>query len=193
MIVGLLLAGALAGGSLPREITIAGLRGEVHIAVRLDGAGFPVIPAAPLIAALEGQIRLDSTGWAEVVVSRQPFRFLVGAPLYQFSNQLLPLAGPASLSRDSLFLPYQFVAEIVPYYLGERYRWDAAGARLRSPPACRTAFAPATSSRWTPATVVWIRATRASSSPGARMRRKSPSRSACCCATSSSAGGSVFA
>jgi len=64
------------------------------------------------------------------VVSRQPFRFLVGAPLYRFSNQLLPLAGPASLARDSLFLPYQFVAEIVPYYLGDRYRWEARGARL---------------------------------------------------------------
>jgi N-acetylmuramoyl-L-alanine amidase len=130
VIVGLLLAGALAGGVLPREVTIAGLRGEVHIPVGLDGAGFPVVAAAPLIAALEGQIRLDSTGWVEVVVSRQPFRFLVGAPLYQFSNQLLPLAGPASLSRDSLFLPYQFVAEIVPYYLGDRYRWEARGARL---------------------------------------------------------------
>jgi len=130
VIAGLLLAAALAGGVLPREVTIAGLRGEVRLAVRLDGAGFPVLAAGPLIAALEGQVRLDSTAWAEVVISRQPFRFLVGAPLYRFSNQLLPLAGAASLARDSLFLPYQFIAEIIPYYLGDRYRWDARGARL---------------------------------------------------------------
>ena len=130
MIAELLLAVTLAGGTLPREVTIAGLRGEVRVPVRLDAAGFPIVPAAPLVAALDGQMRLDSTGWAEVIVSRQPFRFLVGAPLYQFSNQLLPLAGPTSLLRDSLFLPYQFIAEILPYYLGDRYRWEGARARL---------------------------------------------------------------
>jgi N-acetylmuramoyl-L-alanine amidase len=123
-----LLCGPSAG--FPREVTIAGLRGEARIPIRLDGAGWPVIAAAPLVAALDGQFRLDS-GWAEVVVAKQPFRFLVGAPLYQFSSQLLPLAGPASFARDSLFLPYQFVAEILPYYLGDRYRWDGRTGRLQ--------------------------------------------------------------
>jgi N-acetylmuramoyl-L-alanine amidase len=130
VIAELLFAAALAGGTLPREVTIAGLRGDVRVPVRFDAAGFPIVPAAPLVAALDGPMRLDSTGWAEVIVSRQPFRFLVGAPLYQFSNQLLPLAGPTSFLRDSLFLPYQFIAEILPYYLGDRYRWDAGRARL---------------------------------------------------------------
>ena len=55
-----------------------------------------VVPASPLAAALGGMIRVEA-GWAEVTVARQPFRFLIGAPLYQFSNQLLPLAAAASL------------------------------------------------------------------------------------------------
>ncbi len=113
----------------PREVTIAGPRGEAHLRVRADGTGSPVVAAGPLIAALDGQMRLDA-GWAEVVVAHQQFRFLVGAPLYQFSNQLLPLASPASQARDTLFLPVQFIAEILPYYLGDRYRWDARAARL---------------------------------------------------------------
>jgi N-acetylmuramoyl-L-alanine amidase len=140
MIVTLALAGVLAGAvpgrpsgagaaRLPREVTIAGLRGEVHIPIRRDGAGSPVVAASPLVAALDGRIRVEA-GWAEVTVASQPFRFLVGAPLYQFSSQLMPLAASASLAGDSLFLPYQFVAEILPYYLGERYRWDARAARL---------------------------------------------------------------
>lgn len=122
---------ALLGGpaAAPREVTIAALRGETRIPVRLDATGSPVVAAGPLLVALDGQVRLDS-GWAEVVVGRQPFRFLVGAPLCQFSSQLLPLAGAASLAGDSLFLPFQFVAELLPYYLGERYRWDARRARL---------------------------------------------------------------
>ena len=94
MIVSLALAAALAaalgGGpaALPREVTIAGLRGDVRVPVGLDAAGWPVVPAGPLVAALDGQVRLDS-GWAEVVVAKQAFRFLVGAPLYRFSSQLL--------------------------------------------------------------------------------------------------------
>lgn len=131
MILELALALALAGGTagFPSEVVIAGARGEARIPVRTDPLGSPIMAAQPLIAALDGQVRLDS-GWAEVVVAQQPFRFLVGAPLYLFSKQLLPLAGPARLVGDSLFLPYQFVAEIIPYYLAERYRWDSRHARL---------------------------------------------------------------
>jgi len=118
-----------SAASLPREVTVAGLRGETRIALRRDGSGSPVVPASPLVAALDGMIRVEA-GWAEVTIARQPFRFLIGAPLYQFSNQLLPLASTASMSSDTLYLPYQFVAEIVPYYLADRYRWDARRARL---------------------------------------------------------------
>jgi N-acetylmuramoyl-L-alanine amidase len=130
--LGAALPGRPASGrsfTLPLEITIAGLRGVTHLAVRRDGAGSPVVAGGPLVAALDGQLRVDA-GWAEVTVARQPFRFLVGAPLYEFSSQLMPLAAPASFAGDSLFLPYQFVAEILPYFLGERYRWDARAARL---------------------------------------------------------------
>ena len=120
---------AVPSGAIPREITVAALRGETRIPVRRDAFGSPVMPAGPLAAALDGMLRVEA-GWAEVTVARQPFRFLIGAPLYQFSNQLQPLAGGASLAGDTLFLPYQFVAEILPYYLSDRYRWSARTARL---------------------------------------------------------------
>jgi N-acetylmuramoyl-L-alanine amidase len=82
-----------------------------------------------LLGALGGTLRIQE-GWAEVIVARQPFRFLVGAPLYVFSSQLQPLANPTWLARDTLYLPLQFVSEIIPYFLGERYRYDARAARL---------------------------------------------------------------
>lgn len=114
---------------LPREVTIVGPRGAARIGLRRDRNGAAVLAAAPLVAALGGQLR-DTAGWAEVTVADQRFRFLVGAPLYEFSTQLMPLAAPASESRDTLFLPFQFVAELLPYYLGDRYRWDGRAARL---------------------------------------------------------------
>jgi N-acetylmuramoyl-L-alanine amidase len=116
----------LVAAHAPGEVIIAGGGREARLPVLADAGGAPVISAPLLLSALNGSVRLTE-GWAEVVVARQPFRFLVGAPLYIFSNQLQPLAAPASLRRDTLYLPFQFVAEILPYYLSERYRYDGHG------------------------------------------------------------------
>jgi N-acetylmuramoyl-L-alanine amidase len=134
------LLGALLTTPPPGEVIIAGGGREARLPVLADAGGAPIISAPLLLSALNGSVRVTE-GWAEVVVARQPFRFLVGAPLYIFSNQLQPLAAPASLRRDTLYLPFQFVAEILPYYLSERYRYDGHG-RLEvlgtaSPPRAR--------------------------------------------------------
>ena len=125
MIAAVALAVSLLVSGLPKEITVAGAR----IPVRIDAAGAAVVPAPALLLALRGTVRMEQ-GWAEVTVARQSFRFLVGAPLCVFSTRLLPLAAQASMSGDTLFLPFQFVAEILPYYLSDRYRYDARTARL---------------------------------------------------------------
>lgn len=121
-----LLALALAG---PAVVTIVGPGGEVEIPIREDVVAGPVLPAPALLAALGGTVSLRD-GWADIVVSQQSFRFLIGAPLFLFSNRLRPIAGPSAIARDTLFVPLQFVAEILPYYLSERYEYDAAAARL---------------------------------------------------------------
>ena len=48
-------------------------------------------PPRMLMLALDGTARLDD-GWAEVTVAQPGVRFLVGAPLYMFGDQLQPLA-----------------------------------------------------------------------------------------------------
>jgi N-acetylmuramoyl-L-alanine amidase len=128
MVTGLILA--LATAAAPGQITVEGARGVATVPVRADPGGAPVISAPQLVAALDGTVRLHD-GWVEVVLARQPFRFLLGAPLYLFSNQLHPLANPVWMSRDTVYLPFQFVSEIIPYYLGERYRYDARAGRLQ--------------------------------------------------------------
>jgi N-acetylmuramoyl-L-alanine amidase len=127
----LALLGALAGGldSAPQIVTIAGAKGESRIPIRADETGAPVVSAPILMSALDGSATVTE-GWAEVSVARQVFRFLVGAPVCLFSNRLQPLAGAASVSRDTLYLPFQFVAEILPSYLGNHYRYDGRRARL---------------------------------------------------------------
>ena len=84
-----------------------------------------MVPAPVLLAALDGSATV-ANGWAEVSVARQAFRFLVGAPLYVYGNRLQPMAAAASITRDTLYLPFQFVAEVLP--TGSR----TASAMMRS-------------------------------------------------------------
>lgn len=121
----------LAGGldSAPAVVIVAGAKGESRIPVRIDATGAPVMAAPILLLALDGSASV-ANGWAEVSVARQAFRFLVGAPIYVFSNRLQPMAASASVTRDTLFLPFQFVAEILPSELSGRYRYDQRRARL---------------------------------------------------------------
>ena len=115
--------------SAPAVVTITGVNGETRIPVRTDATGAPVVAAPGLMSALAGSV-LVTEGWAEVTLGPQSFRFLVGAPLYVFNSQLQPLASAVSVSHDTLFLPFQFVAEILPSYLADRYRYDRRRARL---------------------------------------------------------------
>lgn len=115
--------------SLPGVVTVAGARGEARVPVRIDDSGAPVVAAPILMSALDGSASVVN-GWAEVSVGRQAFRFLVGAPLYMYANRLEPLAAAASVTHDTLFLPFQFVAQVLPSHLADRYRYDDRRARL---------------------------------------------------------------
>jgi N-acetylmuramoyl-L-alanine amidase len=132
-VIGLLTVLAVLAGfgidSAPSVLTITGAKGESRIPIRTDETGAPVVAAAALMVALDGSASL-ADGWAEVKVGRQAFRFLVGAPLYLFGDKLQPLASAASITGDTLYLPFQFVAEILPSYLSDRFRYDVQKARL---------------------------------------------------------------
>jgi len=134
-VIRLLLSVALASGSAPAQLVVSTPRGETRIAVSADQEGRPMVAALPLAAALGGALRQDGY-WATVVISRQDFSFLVGAPLFRLNDRLEPLSVPAAQRGDSLYLPYQFVSEILPRFLGELYQFDRLNGRLlqRTPP-----------------------------------------------------------
>jgi len=136
--LGVLLGATVAGERLPPEpgrhavpdeITIQTPAGTAHLAVRHDSGAGPAVPGELLVAALSGTVRTGEP-WVEVTLARQSFRFLLGAPFFSFNDRLQPLAGWAFRSRDSLFLPMQFVTEILPRVLAERYAYDPAARRL---------------------------------------------------------------
>ena len=114
----------------PEVVTVATARGVSRLPVTLDPQAGPAISGDGLVRALNGGFRPDQP-WVELTLARQTFRFLLGAPMLAFNDRLLPLAGWAFQVRDSLFLPLQFVSEILPEVLGERYQWDKATGSLK--------------------------------------------------------------
>jgi len=113
----------------PGAVTVTTPRGEHRIPIRFDRAGAPVLPAPLLAAALGGSLETVD-GWAELVVGELPFRFLLGTAVYAVGDRILPLAAASTVARDTVFVPFQFVAEVLPKESGDRLRWDPRAARL---------------------------------------------------------------
>jgi len=87
------------------------------------------VSAMALVPALGGVVSVVGA-WAHVDVASLPFRFLLGAPYYTAGGVLKPLVGVAIVRRDSLFLPLQFVTQVLPAELKDRFRYIPASGRL---------------------------------------------------------------
>ncbi len=133
MIGALLLGlGILAGArppAAPLSVVVQTASGEARVPVRIDPSGGPVLPAPALLAAIDARAVLGA-GWADVTVSSRTFRFILDAQLYSVDGKLRPLVGAASIRRDTLLLPIQFVSEILPRNFSQRFRYDGRLARL---------------------------------------------------------------
>jgi len=132
------LAQPLAVAAIP-SVLVETPRGATRLPVRADPRAGPQLSADALVSLLAGT-RRTRDAWVEIVIARQTFRFLPGAPVLAVNDRLQPLAGFPIAVGDSLFLPLQFVTEILPGLLSERYAWDRSRARLResgrpAPPA----------------------------------------------------------
>jgi N-acetylmuramoyl-L-alanine amidase len=130
VIPALALLAVLAGGDVaPRTVMVSTPRGDQRISVRPDRTGAPLVSAPELLTALGGTVKVGEV-WADVTVAQQGFRFLLGAPLYLFNDRLQALAAPVVVVRDTMYLPLQFISEVLPTFLSERYHYDRGSARL---------------------------------------------------------------
>ncbi len=127
MIAGLLLAAAV--GAAPMTLVVATAKGDVRIPIRLDAESGPLVSATALIPTLGGLASVVGA-WAQVDISGLPFRLLLGAPYYTVGGVVKPLVGVAIVKRDSLFLPLQFVTQVLPAELKGRFRYYPVSRRL---------------------------------------------------------------
>lgn len=136
MISGMLLAlvaglavGTPAAPVAPAALVVATAKGDVRIAVRPDAESGPLVAASALVPALGGLSSVVGA-WVQVEISGVPFRLLLGAPYYTVGGVLKPLVGAAVVKRDSLFLPLQFVTQLLPAELKDRFRYYPSSGRL---------------------------------------------------------------
>lgn len=143
---GWLLLLALGSGVVrpdPDAVVIATAAGEQRIPLWNDPRLGPLLPGQPLAAALGGVLRVNGL-WVELRLRDVPFRFLIEASVYEYQGSLFPLSAGAAVRRDTVYLPLQFLAEVLPDRLAPAYRWDGVGHRLAV-----TAAAPAEVARRT--------------------------------------------
>jgi N-acetylmuramoyl-L-alanine amidase len=132
MLTGLLLGTLLTAAepaSAPMTLVIATPRGDTKVPVRGDPTAGPVVAAAALLPALGARVTMAGA-WADIEVARLSIRILIGGPVYAVDGALKPLVGIATVKRDSLFLPIQFVTHVIPLELKGRFRYDGAAGRL---------------------------------------------------------------
>ncbi len=122
----LLLSGPPA---VPKQVVIATPRGEVRLAVLVDSQAGPLLSAGGLAAALKGQVKPDSECY-QVTIARALFRFWPGVSVYRLNDSLSPMVASPLVRGDSLYLPLQFAAEVLPARFGDRYTWDPDENRL---------------------------------------------------------------
>src|SRR3990170_4258819 len=162
----LVLAGApRAGGSpAPAALTVATARGEALVPVLADH-GHPALAAVRLAQLLP--LRLEtSPGWAVVTFGGQRFRFLLDAALFLDGERAVPLVGGAYVSRDTVYLPLQWLTDYVPRVFSEAYRYDPLAFRFEETqlaPVIRTVPQP-------PAAAPRVAAPRPALPPGSPLR-----------------------
>jgi N-acetylmuramoyl-L-alanine amidase len=120
----------------PTTLTIISGGRERRVPIRTDLGAGPVLPAGPLLMALNGTAASDGV-WIDLTLGSRAYRFLLGAPIFTTGGRLHALAAPATVRRDSLFIPFQFVAELLPRLQAPRFHYDRGSARLTDlgPPA----------------------------------------------------------
>lgn len=122
-------------------LTVASVRGERQVAVRAV-RGFPAIGVSELAPVLSVEALPPQPGSAALRIGGERFALTLDAPYFRFGDRLYVLAGAPYVAGDSLFVPLQFAVEVLPRLLADRFRFDAARARLEEMAAPRRAAAP---------------------------------------------------
>jgi N-acetylmuramoyl-L-alanine amidase len=128
----LLLQTALGAASLPIPTFIVVRDGAsaVSIPVTIDG-GAPSVRADALMRAMHGTLITSTNLHYTLSLPRMRLDLIDGIPFAKLDTLTVPLTRAPQVRGGVLYLPFQFVSELIPRYAGG-YTYDAGQAELRT-------------------------------------------------------------
>ena len=132
---------ALAVAAPPPVVTIVSPRGERRVPVSAE-RGYPAVAAVRLAPVLSVELVAAPPGAASLRVLGRPVDFILDAGYFRCDGRVYTLTSVPYVTRDTLFVPLQWVAEYLPLLFEGRFRFDAARARLEELPERPTATVP---------------------------------------------------
>jgi N-acetylmuramoyl-L-alanine amidase len=127
-----LLQTALSAATLPIPTFIVVRDGAstVSIPVTIDG-GAPSVRADALMRAMHGTLITSTNLHYTLSLPRMRLDLIDGIPFAKLDTLTVPLTRAPRVRGGVLYLPFQFVSELIPRYAGG-YTYDAAQAELRT-------------------------------------------------------------
>ncbi|HEX7595776.1 MAG TPA: hypothetical protein VF387_05440, partial [Gemmatimonadaceae bacterium] len=124
------IAGSAATASAPTFIVVRDGQTTASVPVTIsDGQAF--IRADLLVKAMRGTLTIGTNLHYTLALPRAHLDLIDGIPFAKFDTVTVPLTRAPQVFAGQLYLPFQFVSEIIPRY-GGGYFYDVALGELRT-------------------------------------------------------------
>jgi len=144
------IAGASAPMSAPTFIIVRDGQTTTSVPVTIND-GEPCVRADVLMRAMKGMLITGTNLHFTLVLPRARLDLIDGIPFAKFDTLTVPLTRPPQVRGGQLYLPFQFVSEVIPRY-GGGYFYDVAQAELRTFAMTAVSRAPAPTATAAPPT-----------------------------------------
>ena len=133
------IAGAAVAAPIPTFIMVRDGATASSVPVTING-GEASVRADALMRAMRGMLITGTNLHYTLVLSRGRLDLIDGIPFAKLDTLTIPLTRAPQVRGGQLYLPFQFVTEVIPRYAG--YVYDVVQAELRTSPVRVNAPAP---------------------------------------------------
>ncbi|HYU52850.1 MAG TPA: N-acetylmuramoyl-L-alanine amidase [Gemmatimonadaceae bacterium] len=130
LFLALQIAGAAAAVPVPTFIVVRDGAFTASVPVTING-GEPSVRADVLMKAMKGALITGTNLHYRLVLSRTRLDLIDGIPFAKLDSLTVPLTRAPQVRGGQLYLPFQFVSEVIPRYVGG-YIYDVVLAELRT-------------------------------------------------------------
>ncbi|MGH7604394.1 MAG: N-acetylmuramoyl-L-alanine amidase family protein [Gemmatimonadaceae bacterium] len=123
-------AATAASAPIPTFVTVRDARGSVSIPVTIDG-GTASVRADALMNAMRGILITSTNLHYTLALPHARLDVIDGIPFAKLDTLTIPLTKAPQTRGGVLYVPFQFVSELIPRYAGG-YSYDAALGELRA-------------------------------------------------------------